>query len=183
MLLIPRRWLGVELIPAPHSSVAVRNQEAPRPSEGARARGINGRGPRGPKRIAQAGAGRRRLCRERPLHLHARRYGSHRRRPRIAGPTKIRRGIRPGAGRRSAKGHAPNGAQIRRPAHESASRNLFGSVIPLTPRHVSHRPRGGQNRSTRCPLQLSTGVGQKAVDSPGKSLTSFASRDRALRRR
>ena len=80
-----RWWLGslgvaqgVELMSAPHSSVAVRDRER---RDGARTqgqRGINGRGP-----LQREGG---RLCRERPLCPGVRRYGSLVRRPADAGP-------------------------------------------------------------------------------------------------
>ena len=68
---------AVELVPAPHSSVAVRHRERRQRAWRQGERGINGGDPR------QRGAGR--LCRESPLRLRVRRYGPHVGRPAMRG--------------------------------------------------------------------------------------------------
>lgn len=68
---------GVELIAAPHSSVAVRNEQRRDQARTHGHRGVNGGDPR------QRGAGR--LRRERPLRPRARRYRPHDGRPMQAG--------------------------------------------------------------------------------------------------
>jgi hypothetical protein len=76
----PSAQIGYQLVPAPHSSVAVRNRQR-RTAHGCQGhRGINGRGPR-LRSATQRAWEAVRLCRERPLRSGARRYGSHQRRP------------------------------------------------------------------------------------------------------
>ena len=76
--------LGVEVIPAPHSSVAVRDRQRRDEARAPGHRGINGRGLRVRSEAKRAWEAVR-LCRERPLHPRARRYGSHKGERRMRG--------------------------------------------------------------------------------------------------
>lgn len=79
MAVDPSARIWCQLVPAPHSSVAVRNRQRRGGARLQGQRGINGRGPRLRSAAKQAWEAVR-LCRERPLLPGARRYGSHRRR-------------------------------------------------------------------------------------------------------
>jgi len=76
----PSAQIGCQLVPAPHSSVAVRNRQRRDGARLPRAPWNKWKGPAAAQR-SEAGTGRVRLCRERPLQPGARRYGSHQRRP------------------------------------------------------------------------------------------------------
>lgn len=155
-----RSWLlmslGVgsgALVPAPHSSVAVRHRERRDDARVQGLRGINGRGPRGPQRQRRPAREGRRLCRERPLRQGARRYGSHGWRPTKTGQ---RRRTDEGRGRArqcAADLPRPRGAPIRGRRHRPP---VGRHACPWDASKRLEKPWAGHAQTRRVQLDLST---------------------------